>query len=229
MTSERRRILLVDPPFQFRLIAPVLIGTVLGAIAGSAPVMWSHLLTQQHGATDLMAQASPWLSGICVALVLVCLVCGQLVHSHRIAGPLLRLRRSIKRLGDGDLSVVARLREGDELQDLSDAVTDASAALRAKVSDAQLAVASLRRLAHSALAQAPENGQESRDELLEAIGRVEAALGKFRTTSPDASTLHRAAHAPERVEFIPAFLRGTKRIRRQRRLLPLNAWSTSSH
>jgi len=228
MTSERRRTVLVDPPFQFRQLAPVLIGTVLGAIAGSAPVMWSHVLTQQHGTADPMVQASPWLSVVCVALILVCLVRGQIVHSHRIAGPVLRLRRALRQLGDGDLSVHARLREGDELQELSDAVTDASAALRAKVSDAQLAAASLRRLAHRALAQASENGQESRDEVLEAIARVEAALSRFRTTPSANTAIPRAPHPPEQVEFIPAFSRGAKGMRRQRRLLPLHAWSAST-
>ena len=219
MTVERRRRVLVDLPFQLRHLFPVLIAGMAGAIAGSGFGLGLGALTQTAGHGHLQVLVSPWLSAAFGLVTFAALAHLQLLHSHRTAGPALRLRRDLQRLGDGDLSVDPRLREADELQELSEAVGHASAALRARVSEAQSAAATLRR-AVVRVGSGTGEDEEGRDELVKAVQRLEAALGHFRTTPGSGPpSAQGPLPAPERVQFIPSWCIGPTRIRRQR--LPL--------
>jgi hypothetical protein len=51
--------------------------------------------------------------------------------THKVAGPVYKMKRLLAQVGTGDLHVDARLRKGDELQDFFEAFTDMVASLRA--------------------------------------------------------------------------------------------------
>ena len=51
----------------------------------------------------------------------------------RLAGPLYRIEKEVERIRKGDLTVQLRLRQGDELKDLADAVNQAVEALRGQI------------------------------------------------------------------------------------------------
>jgi hypothetical protein len=71
-----------------------------------------------------------------------------IVHSHRIAGPALRLRRAFRQMLRRDYDFHIQLRKRDYLQDLADQVNVLNNALKAKdvvVSDAALRVEALAR------------------------------------------------------------------------------------
>jgi nitrogen fixation/metabolism regulation signal transduction histidine kinase len=51
--------------------------------------------------------------------------------THKVAGPVYKMKRLLAQVGTGDLHVDARLRKGDELQDFFEAFTEMVASLRA--------------------------------------------------------------------------------------------------
>jgi hypothetical protein len=68
----------------------------------------------------------------------VWLVLHNILVTHRVAGPLYRLRRFLKNIGDGDLLSPIRFRKGDYLHKEADAINDMLACLRDKVSRREL-------------------------------------------------------------------------------------------
>ena len=50
--------------------------------------------------------------------------------THKVAGPVYKMKRLLRQVGQGNLRVEARLRKGDELQDFFDAFTQMVAGLR---------------------------------------------------------------------------------------------------
>lgn len=56
--------------------------------------------------------------------------------SHKIAGPIYRFEKETKAIGEGDLTVKFKLRKGDEMKELADALEKMVGALRNKIKDA---------------------------------------------------------------------------------------------
>jgi nitrogen fixation/metabolism regulation signal transduction histidine kinase len=71
-----------------------------------------------------------WLVGGLALMVTLIGLLG-IYFTHKVAGPVYKMKRLLKQVGTGDLHVDARLRKGDELQDFFDAFTDMVASLRA--------------------------------------------------------------------------------------------------
>jgi len=63
--------------------------------------------------------------------------------SHRIAGPVYRIQRSLGTIAAGDLSLSIRLRKGDEMKDLADGVNSLIEQLRANVEEEKTAINSV--------------------------------------------------------------------------------------
>jgi methyl-accepting chemotaxis protein len=57
----------------------------------------------------------PWLGGIILFFGVV-----SIFISHKVAGPLFRIKKALSQVTDGDLSVVIKLRKWDDLKDLAD-------------------------------------------------------------------------------------------------------------
>ena len=57
----------------------------------------------------------PWISGIILFFGAI-----SIFISHRIAGPLYRIKRSLSKITQGDLSVFVKLRKWDDLKDLAE-------------------------------------------------------------------------------------------------------------
>jgi methyl-accepting chemotaxis protein len=68
----------------------------------------------------------------------VLLVLHNILVSHRVAGPLYRLRRFLKNIGDGDLLSPMKIRGNDYLHKEADAINDMLTCLRDKVSRLEL-------------------------------------------------------------------------------------------
>jgi nitrogen fixation/metabolism regulation signal transduction histidine kinase len=67
-------------------------------------------------------------SGLALLVVLIGLL--GIYFTHKVAGPVFKMKRLLKHVGQGNLRVEARLRKGDELQDFFDAFTHMVAGLR---------------------------------------------------------------------------------------------------
>ena len=57
----------------------------------------------------------PWICGVIIFFGII-----SIFISHKIAGPLFRLKRSVDQVTQGDLTVVIKLRKWDDLKDLAD-------------------------------------------------------------------------------------------------------------
>jgi nitrogen fixation/metabolism regulation signal transduction histidine kinase len=67
-------------------------------------------------------------SGLALMVLLIGLL--GIYFTHKVAGPVYKMKRLLKHVGQGNLRVDARLRKGDELQDFFDAFTHMVAGLR---------------------------------------------------------------------------------------------------
>jgi len=119
----------------------------------------------------LLIRRQAWMIEALVGgLALMVLLIGLLgiYFTHKVAGPIYKMKALLKKVGDGSLSVDARLRKGDELQDFFGAFTQMVASLRKsetqQLGDVEGALAAL------------EAGRS--DETAAALHRVRAAMTK---------------------------------------------------
>jgi methyl-accepting chemotaxis protein len=68
-----------------------------------------------------------------VMILVGLLIVHNTIVSHRIAGPLFRIRHELKKIGDGNLFVQVKLRKNDYLDKEADSVNSMVSALRGKV------------------------------------------------------------------------------------------------
>ncbi len=66
--------------------------------------------------------------GLALMVMLIGLL--GIYFTHKVAGPIYKMKRLLKQVGQGNLRVESRLRKGDELQDFFDAFTGMVAGLR---------------------------------------------------------------------------------------------------
>ncbi len=102
--------------------------------------------------------------GLALMVVLIGLL--GIYFTHKVAGPVFKMTRLLKHVGDGHLHVDARLRRGDELVEFFDTFTQMVEGLR-QMESRQLADV-------EAAIQALEGG--SKDDVAAALGRVRAAM-----------------------------------------------------
>lgn len=102
-----------------------------------------------------------------LALLLVCLLVAAVFVTHRIAGPAYAIRRTCKRVADGDLGEPPPLRERDLLADLADEVAEMVRALRVREGRERDVIASAAGLLRDPLAPAQTRQEVARE--LEAL------------------------------------------------------------
>jgi nitrogen fixation/metabolism regulation signal transduction histidine kinase len=103
-------------------------------------------------------------AGLAMMVVLIGML--GIYFTHKVAGPVFKMKKLLRQVGEGNLHVEARLRKGDELQDFFDAFTQMIAGLR-KFEKAQLDELES---AMGALAR----GQK--DDAVASVGRVHEAV-----------------------------------------------------
>jgi signal transduction histidine kinase len=140
MTSARtyqRKQIFIDPAFQMRIaLWSGLVAVV--EIMLTAVVMMVVILTSVWIPAGFHVQMFTKLAlvvgGCVLAFTLVNILVGVVV-SHRIAGPVYRLKQSMHRMAEGDVSFLIHLREQDELQDLKDEFNDMISSVRDRLKD----------------------------------------------------------------------------------------------
>jgi methyl-accepting chemotaxis protein len=126
---------------QYRLLATSLlyIAAVVLVFAGVlfAPLMFAmdadamgSPAVQEVARQFLTLHARVWPP---VMMLVALLVIHNIVFSHRIAGPLYRIRNELKKIGDGNLFVQVKLRKNDYLDKEAASVNDMVEALRGKI------------------------------------------------------------------------------------------------
>ncbi len=101
-----------------------------------------------------------------LALMVVAIGLLGIYFTHKVAGPVFKMKKLLKRVGEGHLQIDARLRRGDELVDFFDAFTQMVSGLREmethQLADVESAISALDRGATNDAASA--------------LGRVRAAM-----------------------------------------------------
>ena len=126
---RRRRILFIDKKFQTRFIVNFCGLVVLGGLITMAMLylctMNSNTVAFVNSRVVVKSTADFILplivQTVCIVMILIGLatIVMTLMVSHKIAGPLYRLKRVINSLGEGDFSEDFRIRSKDQLQDLA--------------------------------------------------------------------------------------------------------------
>jgi len=191
--APARRILLIERAFQVKFIAKVTAVVVLGTILTGgllyllADKEFGRAFYSAHyharSSWELLLPSvlmSSFASMCCVAGIAVFLT---LYDSHRIGGPLYRFRANLEKVARGDLTLLTRLREGDELQSLTEAMNEMTQSLATKVQSIRAAEVDLGR-ALSGVQDSVERGDETAQgrwrEVSRARTQLQEALAAFR-------------------------------------------------
>ena len=128
---------------------------------------------------DFLLPALGFITLIVTGLVALAAAARVLIFSHKIAGPLYRLEKTAKELGEGNLSVRVHLREGDELQAFANSLDGAVAELRRQVQElgdrCERIGAILEQLKRSQAVP-----QSLLDELTDAQAQMNEAIARFK-------------------------------------------------
>ena len=124
----------------------------------------AHFDAMRHTMNMLL----PWLVlvnaiGLIVVLILA------LILTHRISGPAYHLIKDMKKVGDGDLTVITAFRKHDRLQKVAQAMSHAISALRYKVIDVKEHIGKLAELA------------ENKPDIKDKIDEINQSLDKLKT------------------------------------------------
>jgi hypothetical protein len=151
--SYRRRVRLIRPKLQMRLMASFL-GVAVLALSLQYMVFLRVLaaaaLELPHDGAILMGEIAAHLGLVFVVSLLGLLpatfVVGLLV-THRVVGPLYRFETYLAQLLAGDTKEPCRIRKGDELQELCDLINRSTEALRAAPAETPAEQPEIRRVA----------------------------------------------------------------------------------
>lgn len=118
-----RRQLIVNPGFQYRMLLPVAVFAVIQTVL-MAMIMFYPLYKNASQEQNQLVQAALFNQvtdiHVCFwtafALAAVLAAFYTLIRSHRVAGPLYKLRQALLRMSSGEFDNI-RFRNGDELRD----------------------------------------------------------------------------------------------------------------
>ncbi len=132
--NQRRRIL-IEPPFQMKL-------ALVGSVIVATEVLIACVIMMSVAMTSIWIPAGDHIVVFYKFVMVIALVLAGITIlniyltvwlSHRIAGPIYRLKQSMQQAGSGDLSVLIKFRENDELQDLKNEFNNMISSIRDRV------------------------------------------------------------------------------------------------
>lgn len=112
--------------------------------------------------------------------ILVLFLVHAVLFSHRVAGPLVRLRRIFREIGHGDLSQTIRIRKRDHLHLEVEAINGMVGDLRTLVGEVRAAEGDARAAAARLESVTGSGRSDDLAELVFALDRVDRALEEFR-------------------------------------------------
>ncbi len=123
----KRQTILIKKSLQYRYMALIFFSVVVGFMMIGLELIWNfyRVFSQRPVLIEpLFSELAPMMPiiglKVLIYLAIVLIVSG--VISHRMAGPVFKVEKSLGILGEGDLSHRVFLRKGDQMTDLRDAV-----------------------------------------------------------------------------------------------------------
>ncbi len=192
---RQRKKYFIKPGFQSRLTAimillVIIVANLVGALTYFFAYEQFEKLIQAHQLLDdLVTATKGLLPGVIFSeLISICIVAFLCIKiTHTIAGPVYRMERVAKGIGEGDLTNFIKLRQKDELKDLADSMNEMTMGLRNRVISLKESVAEI----HEKLESAKNSKDLAKiDESLKTINSIEETLDSFvlekeRSTSPE--------------------------------------------
>jgi methyl-accepting chemotaxis protein len=181
---RRRKQYFIKPGFQSRLTAifiliVIIVANIVGALVYGFSVekLESNLVEEAKLPVDSKQLGQALLPGVIIAelisIFVVAFIC--IFVTHTIAGPVYRMEKVVRNIGEGDLTHFIKLRPKDELKDLADAMNEMTMGLRNKVISFKENVAQIR----DGINQAKSGNIGKLDEALKAVDTMEEALLAF--------------------------------------------------
>jgi len=186
-TQSRRRIYFVDPSFQFKFImkfcvvvlgSSIVIGTVLFFLwQNSTTVAIENTRVWLKPTSDfLLPQMAAVLLIVTVFSCLVAMILTLLI-SHKISGPIYRIRQEIEQVRQGDLTRQFHIRDSDQMQELARSLAEMTRSLRER----HLKIGGQCRSVSNFLEEKNLGGsQDDRDKLLKMIKEFYEMLSYFK-------------------------------------------------
>ncbi len=128
---------------------------------------------EQQAMADILKEANLKLIPRLIVFILA-IALASIFISHKIAGPIYRFERQAKAIGEGDLTPKFKLRKGDELKDLADALQGMVDALRNKIEGVLKSLNEFKGRLEELSQRAGERAEDSR-----IISNVKISLGQF--------------------------------------------------
>lgn len=182
---RRRKKYFIKPGFQSRLTAifiliVIIVANIVGALVYGFSVekLENNLVEEAKLPVDSKQLGQALLPGVIIAelisIFVVAFIC--IFVTHTIAGPVYRMEKVVRNIGEGDLTHFIKLRPKDELKDLADAMNEMTMGLRNKVISFKENVS----LIQEGIALAKSTGNVSRlDEVAKAVESMEESLRSF--------------------------------------------------
>ena len=127
--SIQRRQLYINKEFQFRFIFKFVLILVLGGVIsiGLTLLNTNDSLTTTYMNSKLVIQSTSlaimpsviYTTLITTVVIGLVVIMVTLLVSHKIAGPMYRFDKDIKRIANGDLKFRIRIRKGDQFQEMA--------------------------------------------------------------------------------------------------------------
>ncbi len=134
-TPYKRKQYLVDRNYQLRFVTRVFMVVLLVAVVSSlisSGLIWFNMYRPDLDSRTpiiaaLIAVATTLLIELLLAIPIVFFL--GIRQSHRVVGPLSRLKRTLDAIATGDFTQRITLRQGDALEDLAKTINDMAEAL----------------------------------------------------------------------------------------------------
>jgi methyl-accepting chemotaxis protein len=204
---RRRKKYFIKPGFQSRLTAifiliVIIVANIVGALVYGFSVekLESNLVEEAKLPVDSKQLGQALLPGVIIAelisIFVVAFIC--IFVTHTIAGPVYRMEKVVRNIGEGDLTHFIKLRPKDELKDLADAMNEMTMGLRNKIISFKENVASIR----DGVTLAKSTGNVSKlEDVLKNLETMEESLHSFtlekerREQKPDSEESTETAEA----------------------------------
>lgn len=182
---HRRTNYFIKPGFQSRLTAifiliVIIVANIVGALVYGFSVikLENSLVEEAKLPVDSKQLGQALLPGVIIAelisIFIVAFIC--IFVTHTIAGPVYRMERVARNIGDGDLTHFIKLRPKDELKDLADTMNEMTMGLRNKVISFKEEIAQIQ----EGVALAKSTGNTSGlDKVLASVSSMEKSLNSF--------------------------------------------------
>jgi methyl-accepting chemotaxis protein len=162
------------------ILIVIIVANIVGALVYGFSVekLENKLVEESKLPVDSKQLGQALLPGVIIAelisIFVVAFIC--IFVTHTIAGPVYRMERVVRNIGEGDLTHFTKLRPKDELKDLADAMNDMTMGLRNKVINLKEVLGQI----DDSIASAKSSGKvEKLDEAIKAVAAMQESLGSF--------------------------------------------------